>query len=113
SAIRDFRYDRLHLLIGVLEDKEVDAILRPLLPLADRVMVTGVSHHRGLDRRQLREKALQLCPAVEIDWEPRADRALQLLRAEDNAHDVILVTGTLFVISEIKTTLGRGSSFCE
>src|SRR5699024_9018143 len=30
SAIRDFRYDRLHLLIGVLEDKDVDAILRPL-----------------------------------------------------------------------------------
>lgn len=111
SAIRDFRYDRLHLLIGVLEDKDVDAILRPLLPLADRVMVTGVSHHRGLDPRQLREKALQLCPDVEIDWEPRADKALQQLRAEANDQDAILVTGTLFLISEIKKTLGRESSF--
>lgn len=101
-ALQDLRYERLHLLVGVLEDKDAESILAPLLPLADRVTVTGVSNPRGLDPHRLQKKAAGLQPDLEIECVPRAEEALAKARNEAGDHDCILVTGTLFLVSEIR-----------
>ncbi len=41
-VLRDLSCDRLLLLTAVLEDKDATGILKPLLPLVDRVMVARV-----------------------------------------------------------------------
>ena len=45
---RSHTYDRLHLMLAVSADKEVDEILTPLLPLADSVVVTRADISRAL-----------------------------------------------------------------
>ena len=101
-ALRDLSCDRLLLLTAVLEDKDATGILKPLLPLVDRVMVTGVDQPRGMDPARLREVAARLRPDLDISQATRADQGLRRLLEETGERDCIVVAGTLFLVSEIR-----------
>ncbi|EGK14822.1 tetrahydrofolate synthase [Desmospora sp. 8437] len=104
-ALRDLSCDRLLLLTAVLEDKDATGILKPLLPLVDRVMVTGVDQPRGLEPARLREVAARLRPDLEIGQATGADEGLRRLLEEAGERDCIVVAGTLFLVSEIRESI--------
>lgn len=101
TALRTFLDDqrfagRLTLVFGVLQDKNWIAMLQELAPLAKRVILTRPESERAADPRRLVE-AERFCPKLEI-LEDVAD-AIALARAVADPDEVVVVTGSLFVIS--------------
>lgn len=106
QAIRQlFTYQRLHLLLSVLEDKEAEGILAPLLPLADRVVVTKVDHPRYGAVDGLTNLIGNIAPELPVVSTESAAEGLQYLQQEAAQEDLILVTGSLFLVSEVRQHL--------
>ncbi len=103
---RDWRYRRLWLVLGLSGDKDADAILAPLAPLASRVIATRSHHPRSLAVEQLAERCRGYGAVVSTSVSV-ADALAQAIARADEA-DLICATGSLFVVAEAREALGRG-----
>ena len=101
SSELDFR--RLILVLGVMEDKELEGILAHLLPLASEVVVTRSSTSRSADPRLLAEKIGGKRPVHLADSVPEALKLAKSLAAVD---DAVCVTGSLYLVGEARDALG-------
>ncbi|WP_169713601.1 bifunctional folylpolyglutamate synthase/dihydrofolate synthase [Paludifilum halophilum] len=104
-ALSSYTYDSLHLLIGVLEDKDVQGILSPLLPLADRVVATQPEHPRAMPAEKLGEQVRFFQPEAKVEAYGSSREGLEALTRWAGENDLILVTGTLFLVSELRQSL--------
>ncbi len=93
-----FRYRKLHLVFGVLADKDAPNIAAKLVPLADQVFVTQPQTTRALPAEQL----ATICQAFGKPVQVAATVADALTVALASAHseDLIAVTGSLYVVGE-------------
>ncbi len=99
----DFDFDQLILVFGVMEDKDISSILKEILPLANRVIYTRPSYYRAADPQYLMDMAKGFGRAGEVHFSiPEAvDRARTLAEKRD----LILITGSLFTVGEVKSYL--------
>lgn len=103
SIGRDFDFDQLILVLGVMEDKDISSILKEILPLANRVIYTRPTYYRAADPQYLMDMAKGFGRAGEAHFSiPEAvDRARTLAEKRD----LILITGSLFTVGEVKSYL--------
>lgn len=89
---------KVHLLFGVLQDKNADEMLPPLAARVDRVTLTRPSGSRGRDPREL--LSLVETSAIEAADDPQTalDTALEALPP----HALLVVTGSLALTGEIR-----------
>lgn len=94
---------RLILVVGMMQDKNLSAFLKTLVPLADVVILTRINSSRAATVRALNE-ALPVIdrPAYERDA-PEAAFDLAAGLAADN--DLICVTGSLFLVGHVKSLM--------
>jgi len=95
-----FDYDRLTLIFGASSDKDINGMLTALVPLADRVMVTQASHPRAADPQALADQVARLGGRAEVAPSPEAALAGALAGA--GTRDLILATGSLFIVAEVR-----------
>ena len=88
--------NRLILVFGVLQDKDWEAMLALLGPLADQIILTHPPADRGADPHDL-VTADRYCPKVDIAADP--GEGLALARAVARPEDTILVTGSLYTVA--------------
>lgn len=93
-------YRRLVLVIGILGDKDYHGILFELLPLADYVVVTKPQYSRALDIDVLASEVRKLHASV--DAAETVGEAIERSRENASADDLILVTGSLYVVGDAK-----------
>jgi dihydrofolate synthase/folylpolyglutamate synthase len=93
-------YRRVILVIGILKDKDHSGILSELIPVVDHVVATKPQYFRAIDDHML---------AAEIaKWHASVDRADTVQNAVAKARmtaspdDLILVTGSLYVVGEAR-----------
>lgn len=107
----EFCYRRLVLVLGMSRDKDLAAIVRPLLPLAAAVVVTQAQHPRAAPADEVAVLAAEVggtLPATPpITVAPDTTAALAAARALAGPADAILVTGSLFVVGEARAALGH------
>jgi dihydrofolate synthase / folylpolyglutamate synthase len=94
---------RLLLIFGVLRDKDWEAMLALLGPLADQTILTHPPSDRGADPRDLLT-ADRHCRKLAIATEPK--EGLALARAAAGPEDTILVTGSLYTVAAALRALG-------
>jgi dihydrofolate synthase/folylpolyglutamate synthase len=96
---------RVILVYGAMRDKAVPEIAEILFPKASAVLLTRPDQFRAAAPETVRELALHLNTNIMIETEPEAalSRALQMA----SPPDAILVTGSLFVVGDIKRKFGR------
>lgn len=99
----DFTYDRLILVFGVLNDKNYGAMLRKLAPLADVIIITRPKEGRALQPDVLSRAAHHYNRNVEIIDDSRKALLTAVRRARGN--DLICVTGSLYLVGEIKQAI--------
>jgi len=75
-------------------------MLTALVPLADRVMVTQASHPRAADPQALADQVARLGGRAEVAPSPEAALAGALAGA--GTRDLILATGSLFIVAEVR-----------
>ena len=95
---RNFDSRRLILVLGISRDKDIKGLCEELVPLADLVILTKAKADRAEEPRSIKkfitDKKVILTDSVR--------EALRRARAAADANDMILVTGSFFVIGEAK-----------
>jgi dihydrofolate synthase/folylpolyglutamate synthase len=102
SAIRENfsaegKYRKLILVLGISDDKDIAGICKTLNPLADEVILTRAKTSRAADPRKLAacfKRKLYLTQSVK--------EAKLLAGSLAKKEDLILVTGSLFVVGEFR-----------
>ena len=97
---KDFTYQRLILVFGVMGDKNYRLMAKRLLPLADVVILTSPPSERALAPEILHPIAVEFNKNIEIIVNPgdALRRAFELARNTD----LICVAGSLYLVGEIK-----------
>jgi dihydrofolate synthase/folylpolyglutamate synthase len=98
SQIVQHKYDTLHVVLGVVNDKDLDTIL-PLFPKSAVYYFSKPNMPRGLDAALLHEKA----GAYGLEGRVYDSVSVAYKEALSNAHfnDFIYVGGSTFVVAEI------------
>lgn len=110
SLRETFRYRRLILMMGMLANKHHRAYLEHILPIVDTLILTEPDFRRKLDAGALYDLVLELKdsvakPDLEIVVERDWKKALALLESRTEREDLGVVTGTLYMISDVRATL--------
>ncbi|HWP84446.1 MAG TPA: folylpolyglutamate synthase/dihydrofolate synthase family protein [Terriglobia bacterium] len=94
---------RVFLIYGAMRDKAVPEITEILFPRATAVILTQPQQSRATAPETLRDISHDLNPNLLIEPRPAEalERALELAAAED----VILATGSLFLVGDLRRTL--------
>lgn len=99
-AIKGMRYRRLILVIGVMQDKDINGILKRLVPLATTVIVTEPKTARAEPARAL---AIRIAPyKKEVIIKTDVRDALKEAVSKAARSDMVLVTGSIFTVGEAK-----------
>ena len=95
-----FTWERLHLVIGISENKDVDGIVRPLAPLADATYACRNSSARSAPA----ERVAEACRGVGLhaDSFGSVEEAIDAARAAAEEDDLILVTGSLYTVADAR-----------
>ncbi|MBK9177277.1 MAG: bifunctional folylpolyglutamate synthase/dihydrofolate synthase [Flavobacteriales bacterium] len=91
-------YGRLHVVLGMVNDKDIDAVLH-LLPKNGSYHFCKANIPRGLDADELRVKG-ELYGLTGTSHASVAE-ALEAARLGAEEHDLVLVTGSVFVVAEV------------
>ncbi len=94
---------KIHLVFGVLADKDHRPMLKALFPKCAAAYLTRVDSPRSLDPSAFIADARALCPKVEAFVSP--SDALTAARAAAAADDLVVVAGSLVLIGQIKAEL--------
>ena len=89
----------VHLVMGVLADKEVDAMLAELLPRCADLLAVEPDNPRGLPAKELAGKARAHCPAEAV---PDLREAVRRGLARCERGEVLLLCGSLYLASQLR-----------
>ncbi len=95
------------MVVGILRDKDSTRFIRALAPMADNIIATTSTNYRSLDS----EKLCQRFKRKYYECKPIKDPVDAVVAAiEQTPKDgAVLVTGSLYLVGQIRTHLGRFS----
>jgi dihydrofolate synthase/folylpolyglutamate synthase len=105
SVERIFKYDRLILLLGLCRDKDIESVCRELAPAANEIVLTKASTERAADPHVIRGYIRGRKVSITSDVKEALGTALSLAKRSD----LILATGSFYVIGEVRELLRKHS----
>jgi dihydrofolate synthase/folylpolyglutamate synthase len=106
-----YKYDRLHLMMGMLENKNHQDVLKHILPIVDTLIVTEPDFRMKKEAPALAELVQEMREqqpdkytfelVVEQNWQ----QALQKLQQLTGETDLGVVTGTLYLIADVRSRI--------
>ncbi|QOS80808.1 bifunctional folylpolyglutamate synthase/dihydrofolate synthase [Paenibacillus sp. JNUCC31] len=110
SIIDVYPHNKLILMMGMLANKHHEAYLQHILPLVDTLILTEPDFRRKMDAAELLQIVERVRPAfakqeLEIIVEPEWAKALDLLKSRTEAEDLGVVSGTLYLIADVRAAL--------
>ncbi len=103
---RHLKGRRLTLVVGILDDKPYELMLKLLLPLSSRVILTQAKINRALPAEKLEEVARPMISDITVI--PNVAEAFQQAVTTALPGGVTLVAGSLYVVGEAKAALEAG-----
>ena len=100
AAHRHFDFHRLIVILGVSADKDLSGILEEILPAASVVIATQSENPRALAAEAIAERAKE--SGKEVHVEKESAKALEKAAESAGPDDLILVTGSLYLVGEFK-----------
>ena len=98
NQLKNEHYDELHIVLGVVNDKNLDDIL-PLFPKNAKYYFCTPNISRGLDATLLKEKAAEW--NLKGETYSSVSNAYQSAKESGSANDFIYIGGSNFVVAEI------------
>ncbi len=100
-----YPHQKITLVIGVLDDKACEPILKDLMAPCHRVIITQPVIDRAVPANKLADIARKFSPDVAVVPDVGAAVAQALKRCRDD--EVVCVAGSLYVVGEAKTALRK------
>ncbi|MGO1369184.1 MAG: bifunctional folylpolyglutamate synthase/dihydrofolate synthase [Senegalia sp. (in: firmicutes)] len=95
-----FDYNKLILVMGMLEDKDIDKILSIISPYADSIIATEPRVPRALSSEELVERIEKFNKNVVSEKDIK--KAIDLAYKKYNKRDLIVISGSLYLIGEVR-----------
>ncbi|PKM79093.1 MAG: bifunctional folylpolyglutamate synthase/dihydrofolate synthase [Firmicutes bacterium HGW-Firmicutes-13] len=97
-------YKKLILVMGILGDKAVDEMLKEIVPIAHKLIITRPENPRAGEPEEVAAAAGKFT-SQEIIIEKSIPLALKIALSLANSEDLVLVSGSLYTISEARKAL--------
>jgi len=104
SVEQIFDYDRLILLLGVSSDKDIEGVCRALRGLADKTIVTRACTKRAADPFIIKG----FLKGMDVEVADNVNEAIGRAYRAARKKDLILATGSFYVIGEVRKAVLRG-----
>ena len=98
KSLKDFDYERLILIIGILADKDIKGILSKIIPKADVVISTQPRNRRACSAYKLAKFIENFGKRAIV--EPRVKESVKKALDIAGEKDLICVTGSLYTVGE-------------
>jgi dihydrofolate synthase/folylpolyglutamate synthase len=103
ALLEAFAWQRLHLVLGVFSNKDLEGIVRPLAPLADVGYAAATASVRARPPEEI-EAALAKEGVASRSFDD-VPSALRAAREAASDRDLILVTGSLYTVADARRAL--------
>lgn len=100
SYVRDFISSPLILVFAMMRDKKIKKIADILFPLAKKIILTRFPYFRAASPEEIKAKTLRFENQILLESNPK--KAFHLALKNATPQDSILITGSLFIVGEIK-----------
>lgn len=113
TAIKElFPAKRFILIIGIMNDKDIEGILKPLIDISHTVILTRPKGKRPATPQRLKKHLLSLPQSsmpesLLIKTTTSLVEAIELARILHEEGDIILITGSFYTAGEAKEVLGQ------
>lgn len=107
QTLKEFSYDRLILVLGILRDKDVDLMLAAIVPRATVVIVTRSMNARACEPVVLKEKIERLQIETTVFLEETVSQAVAHAQRIAKPKDMICISGSLFTVGEARSYLNQ------
>lgn len=100
SVQKYFKYKKIYLLLGILADKQVKEMIEEITPMAEKVYALTPHSDRAELSEDLKNEIIKVNPnTVALE---SYEEAFKLALKEANAEDMILVSGSLYMIGDMR-----------
>jgi dihydrofolate synthase/folylpolyglutamate synthase len=106
SLYEEYPTTKWHVLLGVMGEKNVDLMIERLAPIAKGVITTAVASERALSSPELAGRVAEILPDIPVLAADSVPDGLDMARAEAGADGAVLVTGSLYMVGEVRNILG-------
>jgi dihydrofolate synthase/folylpolyglutamate synthase len=100
AVVSEFQFSRMILVLGLSEGKDARGVVGALAPLAHAVYLTSSHHERAAAPSELEPLVRSVAAEASIAIRPDASTALDAALAAAAPADLVLVTGSLFLVGE-------------
>ncbi|MBP8644752.1 MAG: bifunctional folylpolyglutamate synthase/dihydrofolate synthase [Syntrophobacteraceae bacterium] len=100
-----YSYRYLHLVLGIMADKDIRGIFRKLLPLAETAIFTRPRYVRAANPEELRRLARSYIRKHYVIPDPAS--AIEQAKHLAGPEDLICITGSLYFAGEVKELFGE------
>jgi dihydrofolate synthase/folylpolyglutamate synthase len=107
AFLDEFVKQPVTLVFGAMNDKRLEEIVRILFPVADRLILTQPDNLRAAPVERLESLAASVVRHVRITVARSVSEAFQLAKDFTPPHGMICVTGSLYLLGEVKAILKR------
>ncbi|NYC31629.1 folylpolyglutamate synthase/dihydrofolate synthase [Clostridium saccharobutylicum] len=95
-----FKYDNMYLLLGILADKQVEEMIKEITPLAEKVYALTPHSERAELSEDLKNEILKYnSNTIALE---SYEEALKIALSESKEEDLILVSGSLYMIGDMR-----------
>ena len=105
SLQEEYPTTKWHVLIGMMGDKNVDLILERLAPITKGLIATSVGSGRSIPAGELAKRAASILTDVPVVSSEQVEDGLDMARAEAGPQGAVLVTGSLYLVGEVRSLL--------
>ncbi|MGE5518550.1 MAG: bifunctional folylpolyglutamate synthase/dihydrofolate synthase [Candidatus Dadabacteria bacterium] len=102
SHLEETCYDQLHIIFGMVKDKDIDPVLK-LLPVKANFYFTQANIPRALEARLLQEQALTYHLIGEKY--PDVNEAIKASLQKAGKNDLVIVCGSIFLVGEVDRSI--------
>ncbi len=105
SIEKNFNGKKATLLIGMLEDKDIDGVLEILMPHFDKVITTTPDNPRAISCEALKEKISKYVDNIVA--KPNIEEAVDYTLKNSKEDDIIISAGSLYMIGTVRTLINK------
>jgi dihydrofolate synthase/folylpolyglutamate synthase len=105
SLQEEYPTTKWHVLLGVMGEKNVDLMIELLGPVAKGIVTAAIDSERAMPPLRLAEKVTDILPGVPVLVSETVGYGLDMARAEAGAEGAVLVTGSLYMVGEVRNLL--------
>jgi len=105
NSLKLFKYKKLVLVIGVMKDKEIDKIVKEIVPAADFVVINKPSLERAAQPEAIEREVGRYGKPIKIIEDVKS--SVKYAKSIAGKDDLVLITGSMYMLSEARAKRRR------